>query len=79
MLAVTQDKIMNVSCSLFFCITNDGYLHILGFEDADYYPEKNPDHRVRRERVPVSFAFFYSRLFSNISVHCRVKHGNQLF
>lgn len=28
-------------------------LCLLGFEDADYYPEKNPDPRLRRERVPV--------------------------
>jgi len=27
----------------------------LGFEDADYYPEKHPDHRVRQERVPVGY------------------------
>jgi len=27
------------------------------FEDADYYPEKNPDHRIKRERVPVGYLF----------------------
>ena len=37
----------------------------LGFEDADYYPEKNPDPRVRRERVPVRHAWrTFSRLGS---------------
>ncbi len=30
-----------------------------GFEDGDYYPEKNVDHRVRRERVPVSIRFVF--------------------
>lgn len=26
---------------------------ILGFEDAEYYPEKYPDQRLRPERIPV--------------------------
>lgn len=28
-------------------------MSILGFEDTDYYPEKHPDQRLRRERIPV--------------------------
>jgi len=27
------------------------------FGERDYYPEKNPDYRIRRERVPVSRRF----------------------
>ena len=30
---------------------------VVGFEDRDYYPEKNADGRVRRESVPVKTKF----------------------
>lgn len=49
---VMHDKTMNVR-------ERDGIeeknheMSILGFEDTDYYPEKHPDQRLRRERIPV--------------------------
>ncbi len=62
MLVVMQDKIMNVSSryyKIYFSV------EISGFEDVDYYPEKNPDQRLRRERVPVGYLFL-KKLFGNL-------------
>ncbi len=45
-------EVLNVFC-----------LGILGFEDADY-PEKNPDQRARRERIPVGRFCIQTQLLS---------------
>ena len=73
---VMQDKIMNVSLDF---SNNKEYIFgiFLGFEDADYYPEKNPDHRLRRERIPVR-DFFKEISFLSCD-YFRANHGNQLF
>lgn len=50
---VMQDKTMNVrerEMGLNSEVLNGD---ILGFEDAEYYPEKYPDQRLRPERIPV--------------------------
>lgn len=55
MLVAILNKIMNVWLSTvteYMSKMNHSWL-ILGFEEANYYPEKSPDGRVRRERVPV--------------------------
>jgi len=35
-----------------FCLTN--FVLFLAVDEADYYPEKHPDQRLKRERVPVN-------------------------
>lgn len=53
MLVVTLDTIMNVRISGYLPRIRSIAIALLGFEDGEYYPEKHPDHRLRRERVPV--------------------------
>lgn len=53
---VMLDKNMNVRLTQCDSSLQSTFSSIVGFEDGEYYPEKNSDQRVRRERPPVSIS-----------------------
>ena len=50
------DKNMNVRSTQYDSSFQSNLFSTVGFEDGEYYSEKNPDQRIRRERAPVSIS-----------------------
>lgn len=81
MLVVMHDKNMIVRSVLKRRLNICDNFVFLGFEEREYYPDKNANRRVRRERVPVrnNLSTIFEKKNRLSFIFIRVMHGNQYF